>query len=61
MGRDSSVVSTHPASANPVVRSIINSDIKVDTSSEEIRFSLKPHKVFVFNKETEERIRFEVK
>ena len=61
MGRDSSVVSTHPASVNPVVRSIINSDIKVDTSSEEIRFSLKPHKVFVFNKETEERIRFEVK
>ena len=61
MGRDSSVVSTHSASANPVVRSIINSDIKVDTSCEEIRFSLKPHKVFVFNKETEERIRFEVK
>jgi multiple sugar transport system ATP-binding protein len=61
MGRDSSVVSTHSASANPVVRSIINSDIKVDTSCEEIRFSLKPHKVFAFNKETEERIRFEVK
>ena len=61
MGRDSSVVSTHSASANPVVRSIVNSDIKVDTSCEEIRFSLKPHKVFVFNKETEERIRFEVK
>ena len=61
MGRDSSVVSSHPASANPVVRSIINSDIKIDTSCEEVRFSLKPHKVFVFNKETEERIRFEVK
>ena len=61
MGRDSSVVSTHSASANPVVRSIVNSDIKVDTSCEEIRFSLKPHKVFVFNKDTEERIRFEVK
>ena len=61
MGRDSSVVSSHPASTNPVVRSIINSDIKIDTSCEEVRFSLKPHKVFVFNKETEERIRFEVK
>jgi multiple sugar transport system ATP-binding protein len=61
MGRDSSVVSTHSASCNPVVRSIINSDIKIDTSCEEVRFSLKPHKVFVFNKETEERIRFEVK
>ena len=61
MGRDSSVVSTHPASCNPVVRSIVNSDIKIDTSKEEVCFSLKAHKVFVFNKETEERIRFEVK
>jgi multiple sugar transport system ATP-binding protein len=61
MGRDSSVVSTHSASCNPVVRSIINSDIKIDTSCEEVRFSLKPHKVFLFHKETEERIYFEVK
>ena len=61
MGRDSSVVSTHPASLNPVIRSIINSDIKIDTSKKAVSFSLKPHKVFVFNKETEERIRFEVK
>ena len=60
MGRDSSVVCTHDASANPVVRAIINSDHKVDTSSETVRFSLKPHKVFIFNKETEERIYFEV-
>ena len=56
MGRDSSVVSTHPASVNPVVRSIINSDIKIDTTRETVRFALKPHKVFIFNKETEERL-----
>ena len=56
MGRDSSVVSTHPASQNPVVRSIIDADNKVDTTSETVSFSLKPHKVFVFNKETEERL-----
>ena len=61
MGRDSSIVSHHPASQNPVVRSIIDADNKVDTTKEIVRFSLKPHKVFVFNKETEERIRFEVK
>ena len=60
MGRDSSVVSTHAASLNPLVRSIIDSDIKIDMSSETVRFSLKPHKVFIFNKETEERIYFEV-
>ena len=61
MGRDASVVSTNEASLNPVVRSIINSDIKIDTTKETVRFSLKAHKVFLFNKETEERIRFEVK
>ncbi len=61
MGRDVSVVSTHPASLNPVVRSIINSDNKIDTSAETVKYSLKPHKVFLFNKETETRIYFEVK
>ena len=61
MGRDVSIVSTHPASANPDVRSIINADNKVDTSSKMVRYSIKPHKLFLFNKETEERIYFEVK
>ena len=61
MGRDVSVVSTHPASLNPVIRSIINSDNKIDTSAETVKYSLKPHKVFLFNKETETRIYFEVK
>ena len=61
MGRDVSIVSANAASCNPVVRSIINADNKVDTSSETVRFSLKAHKVFLFHKETEERIPFEVK
>ena len=60
MGRDSSVVSTNAACEKPI-RSIINSDVRVDTSKETVRFDLKAHKVFIFNKETEERIRFEVK
>ena len=61
MGRDVSVVSTHEASANPIVRSIINTDNKIDVTAQTIRYSLKPHKVFLFNKQTEERIYFEVK
>ena len=61
MGRDVSVVSTNEASVNPVIRSIINADNKVDTESDIVRYSIKPHKMFVFNKETEERIYFEVK
>ena len=61
MGRDVSVVSTHEASANPIVRSIINSDHKIDATAETVKYTVKPHKVFIFNKETEERIYFEVK
>ena len=61
MGRDVSVVSTHEASLNPVVRSILDSDNKVDPDAETVRFNIKPHKIFLFNKETEQRIYFEVK
>ena len=60
MGRDISVVSTHESSLNPMVRSIINADNKVP-ASETVSYSLKPHKVFLFSKEDESRIRFEVK
>ena len=61
MGRDSSIVATSEASLNPILRAIINSDNKVDTTKEIVRFSVKPHKVFLFNKDTEERIYYEVK
>lgn len=60
MGRDVSVVSTHPASANPIVRSIIDADNKVDTSSGIVAFDLKSHKTFIFDKKTEERLYPEV-
>lgn len=58
MGRDVSIVSTHPNSLNPVIRAIVDADNKVDITSATVRFNLKPHKVFLFDKETEERIRF---
>ena len=58
MGRDVSIVSTNPASVNPVIRSIVNADYKVDVTAKAIRYNLKAHKLFVFNKETEERIYF---
>ena len=61
MGRDVSIVSTHPASCNPVVRSIIDADHKTAVTGDTVRYALKPHKVFLFNKETEERVPFEVK
>ncbi len=58
MGRDMSVVCEHVSSINPLVRAIINSDYKVDFSKSTVAYSLKPHKVFIFDAETEERIRF---
>ncbi|MBO5906941.1 MAG: ABC transporter ATP-binding protein [Clostridia bacterium] len=58
MGRDVSVVSKHVASINPFVRSIVDADNKISVSDEFVRFYLKPHKVFLFDKETEQRLYF---
>ena len=56
MGRDSSVVMTHPLAENVLLRGIISSDTKVDTSQKQMGFELKKNKVFIFRKDTEERI-----
>jgi multiple sugar transport system ATP-binding protein len=61
MGRDVSIVSTNEACLAPQLRSIIDADNRVDVTQTTVRYSLKPHKVFLFNKETEERIPYEVK
>ena len=57
MGRDVSMVCKHPASLNPTVRAIINSDNNM-LGGAYVRYSLKPHKVFLFDKQDETRIRF---
>ena len=58
MGRDVSVVSKHQASLNPQIRSIVDADSNISVGDATVRFTLKPHKVFLFDTETEERIRF---
>lgn len=58
MGRDSSVVSTHEASLNPTVRAIIEAEDAPDRECHRVRFDLKPGKVLLFDKKTEERILF---
>ncbi|MBQ6892566.1 MAG: ABC transporter ATP-binding protein, partial [Clostridia bacterium] len=58
MGRDVSVVATNAKSDNPTVRAIISADNKIDLSSKRVSFNLKPHKVDIFDKTTEERIVF---
>ncbi|MCC8102592.1 MAG: ABC transporter ATP-binding protein, partial [Clostridiales bacterium] len=56
MGRDISVLSRNRASVNPTVRSIISTENRVDTASPKVRFALRPEKVFLFDKKTEERL-----
>ena len=68
MGRDISVISMNKASLNPKVRAIISADhmakmekiYSADGFAQEpyVRFSLIPHKVFLFDKKTEKRIEF---
>ena len=54
MGRDISVVATHEKCTKPTLKAIISSDDDVRTGS--VAFKIKPHKVFIFDGETEERI-----
>lgn len=56
MGRDISIISTNPNCEKPTIRSIVDSDVKVEVGST-IKFALKEHKVFLFNRETEMRIK----
>ncbi len=60
MGRDVSVVSGHPCCQSDTIRSIIAAENNVDTDSDTVRFALKPGKVFLFDKASEQRIPFEV-
>lgn len=56
MGRDISVVCTHPDCENAVIRAIITADSRVDTAQDTVRFALKPHKVFLFHRDTQVRL-----
>lgn len=58
MGRDVSVVSTHPAFEGEVIRSIISAENAADISKPDVRFSLKPAKTHLFGRDDEKRIYF---
>ena len=58
MGRDVSVVSTHPAFQRAAIRAIVASDAAINREAETVRFRLKPNKVLLFDPETELRIPF---
>lgn len=56
MGRDISVVSTSAVSINPTVRSVIDAEMRLQVKEKKVHFALRPSKVLLFHKETEERI-----
>ena len=58
MGRDTSVVIGHPAAVSDPLRAIISSEYAIPAGAGEIRFDLKPNKVFLFDLDTEERLPF---
>lgn len=58
MGRDVSVVCNHGECENAAIRAIISADNQVDTSSNKVRFHIKPNKLHIFDAETQQRIAF---
>ena len=58
MGRDISVIANHNACLKPTLRIIIDADNQVANSGA-LKLRIKPNKIFLFNKETEERLREE--
>jgi len=56
MGRDITVVATHPNCENTAIRAIISAENQVDAHADTVRFALKPHKVFLFHREDGTRL-----
>ena len=59
MGRDTSVVSVHPAAVSETIRSIIPSEERAEVGGDEVHFAVKPFKLHLFDAQTEESIPFE--
>ena len=58
MGRDVSIISSHPSAQTETIRSIIDAESRTELNGATVNFALRPSKVHIFNKETEERISF---
>ena len=61
MGRDTSVVFRDEASDAAQLRAIVDSQEAAACTGSSVRFSVKPSKLFIFDSESGERIRFEAK
>ncbi len=60
LGRDVSMVCTHPACTADTLRAIISARSQVQAGADRVHFALHPDKVFLFAKDTEQRIPVDV-
>ncbi len=60
MGRDVSAVCAHPSLISGEMRAIVPSDASLEECGDTVKFRLKPSKVYLFDKQTEKRIYFEI-
>ena len=56
MGRDISVVAGHEALDGTAIRAIISAESRVELRGEQVRFDLRPEKVFLFDRRAEVRL-----
>lgn len=58
LGRDISILASHPCSVNPSVRAIVDAESCEHLSGDTVHFTLKPQKVLLFDQTTGQRIPF---
>ncbi|MBO7353015.1 MAG: ABC transporter ATP-binding protein [Lachnospiraceae bacterium] len=58
MGGAISIVSTHKESENAIIRATVMDDVKIPEGAATVKFDIKPNKLYVFDRETEERLYF---
>ncbi len=58
MGRDISVISSNSAMEGANIRAIVGAEAISRVGTAQVRFDIKPNKLFIFDRETEERIEF---
>lgn len=61
MGRDVSIVATHDAAVSETLRAIVDAEDATGLAATSVAFELKPDKVFLFDKATEQTLTYEAR
>jgi multiple sugar transport system ATP-binding protein len=55
IGRDTTLIIKHPSEKNQTFRAIVDADNRIKPG-DEVTLTVKPHKMYIFNKETGELV-----